>query len=874
MSRIRRHRLGPQLSLALSLLTACGDVDPTGKTREAAMNPAAAGADAAMPGDVIVAPGPDDKEVPDAGPDPCGEHALQTRVRFADAHVPHGSTCRPEVQTRSCVDGSWGPWSGSHVKPSCVVDEPRACDGAAHGHTESRVRYASREVPFGSECMGELQTRSCDDGSFGTWSGTFTEETCSAQAEPGCDGSPGGGQATRVRYLAAVEPFGAACRAEIQTRTCHAGAWSDWSGSFGEPDCRVTDAAECEGTPHGGAESRVRYERREVPAGDGCVYEVQTRSCHDGAFTDWEGSFAEVTCRVLNAEPTCPAGFDTCGVCGGPGTERWYVDQDGDGYGDPALARDLCPADDHAGLVRDSSDVRPECFTLRGDRRIERHTDVAALGAVCELDGHLSVAGDATLQTVELPRLRYLGGVLRVAPCTDLSCSHNDELAAVRLPALETLHSLLVGGNPKLGELVLSALGSVPGSLQLGYCEDGLCFGNPVLDWASFDALHDVAGPLGLTLVKGAAAVRFPQLTSVGALVHYYSAPRTPLAEMFPALEIIEGELGILSSTARSIELPRLLRVGSMRVQGVAELTSLRMPALRDLGGFTMIGQALTRLDCAQAFPALRDAHFDALTLLDNQSLLALSCDGIAAIDELWLSSNEWIEEVRLRGLETLGKVTMLGNYNIRVLELPMLRSVSGNFWMASTKLAGLRLPSLTEVHGDLELAELREPGPLSLPALERVGGALKLRSINTTHVELPALAGVGAVSFAGFGEGAVIALDGLRRCEGKFETRYTDMAELRLPLLEHVGGSLEFYSDRGLQTLSLPSLTRVEDDLYVGSMYSMERIEAPVLGSVRSLMLYGNARLPACAASQLAARLAVTCNCSDNRGSGTCGTP
>ena len=63
-------------------------------------------------------------------------------------------------------------------------DPPADCDGDSgtipHGESENRDVFKSATVPFGSECESETQSRVCDDGVFGAWSGSaeFSEASC------------------------------------------------------------------------------------------------------------------------------------------------------------------------------------------------------------------------------------------------------------------------------------------------------------------------------------------------------------------------------------------------------------------------------------------------------------------------------------------------------------------------------------------------------------------------------------------------------------------------------------------------------------------------------------------------------------------------
>ncbi|MCB9539626.1 MAG: hypothetical protein H6704_25725 [Myxococcales bacterium] len=61
-------------------------------------------------------------------------------------------------------------------------------------------------------------------------------------------------------------------------------------------------------------------------------------------------------------EPLCATNdTDACGRCGGPGRVEAWVDQDGDGLGDPAQRVEVCALE--PGLVRNGDDPEPECRT-------------------------------------------------------------------------------------------------------------------------------------------------------------------------------------------------------------------------------------------------------------------------------------------------------------------------------------------------------------------------------------------------------------------------------------------------------------------------------------------------------------------------------
>ncbi len=69
------------------------------------------------------------------------------------------------------------------VVPSPAVDEPASCGELTHGASETRTMYESASVPFGSNCMSEVQTRSCSDGVLSDYSGSFSHTSCRVAEE-------------------------------------------------------------------------------------------------------------------------------------------------------------------------------------------------------------------------------------------------------------------------------------------------------------------------------------------------------------------------------------------------------------------------------------------------------------------------------------------------------------------------------------------------------------------------------------------------------------------------------------------------------------------------------------------------------------------
>ncbi len=162
----------------------------------------------------------------------------ETRTRYEEEEVDYGDDCESETQTRICNNGAWSAWSGTYQYEDCDEADPDDCDDVDHEDEETRIRYREPRVFYGRECESEVQTRECDDGDFDDWSGSYTYEHCVARGADACGDTPHGGQEARTRYKYNEVSGNERCDSEIQTRKCDDGDWGDWSGSYTYDDCR------------------------------------------------------------------------------------------------------------------------------------------------------------------------------------------------------------------------------------------------------------------------------------------------------------------------------------------------------------------------------------------------------------------------------------------------------------------------------------------------------------------------------------------------------------------------------------------------------------------------------------------------------------
>ncbi|XRB18062.1 TNFR-Cys domain-containing protein [Pseudoscourfieldia marina] len=133
-----------------------------------------------------------------------------------------------------------------------------------NGETDSRERFEAQVVASNAECKEETQTRSCQAGSFTAFDGTFSYDTCAkkCKTESGEDVMPGD-SASRNMYSQQSVPSGTACSAilQVQTKKCNDGKLDiQWSGDL----------------------DTYKYNQCEGECAPGCAYEMRGNGQSDG----------------------------------------------------------------------------------------------------------------------------------------------------------------------------------------------------------------------------------------------------------------------------------------------------------------------------------------------------------------------------------------------------------------------------------------------------------------------------------------------------------------------------------------------------------------------------------------------------------------
>ena len=226
----------------------------------------------------------------------CGSvphNGTESRIAYNASSVAYGQSCSSiqQTQTRTCNDGVWSAWSGTYQNLICTVQAASSCGNIPHNGTESRIAYSINSVPYGQSCSTyqQTQTRTCNNGVMSAWTGTYTNLTCSVQTASSCGNIAHGAYELRTMYQVAAVNEGNTCVSQIQNRLCTNGQFGSWSGTYTQASCVI---------------SRVRYEQATVALAGGCHPETQRMTCAAGVCGVWNpNNYIYATCILQPSNP-------------------------------------------------------------------------------------------------------------------------------------------------------------------------------------------------------------------------------------------------------------------------------------------------------------------------------------------------------------------------------------------------------------------------------------------------------------------------------------------------------------------------------------------------------------------------------------------
>ncbi len=354
--------------------------------------------------------------------------------------------------------------------------------------------------------------------------------------------------------------------------------------------------------------------------------------------------------------------------------------------------------------------------------------------------------------------------------------------------ALELTQDKLVQGR----DVRFTATGAAPGALVSFARSDVVGPGpcpppiDPVcLDLATPELLGSVVADVGGIATLTVAIDRYEPLGVVHtqAVVHGPQADKSPVVTAFL--------FGVFD--------------GSWTVDTLQEVQDLRMYA-EIRGSLTLTYDGDPVVVDLVALDAIGDGNWNSLSVV-NSSVTRVTAPALAGDPEFTLSIS------RNSGLQTIAFDGLVAAKNVNV---------------EASLAATLSLDSLQSVERSLTISE-RFTGPLSLPALVRVGG-LTVENAEITALHLPELQ-------------EVVGDTGL------FHVLWSpSLTQLHAPRLRTVGSDIEVADSPGLLVLRFDALEQVGGELLVHGNAVLAGLSFPSLFSSSGRpRIYNNPRLPGC---------------------------
>jgi len=106
----------------------------------------------------------------------CGADVVAANLCYC---MDEGEDCDDDLHPASCDDSC-----EEQMNSACAAPRTRSpCGSTAHGDTESRTYYSLEQVNAPESCQSETQTRTCDNGSFDSWSGSYAYKSCKVMGD-------------------------------------------------------------------------------------------------------------------------------------------------------------------------------------------------------------------------------------------------------------------------------------------------------------------------------------------------------------------------------------------------------------------------------------------------------------------------------------------------------------------------------------------------------------------------------------------------------------------------------------------------------------------------------------------------------------------
>ena len=230
-------------------------------------------------------------------------------------------------------------------------------------------------------------------------------------------------------------------------------------------------------------------------------------------------------------------------------------------------------------------------------------------------------------------------------------------------------------------------------------------------------------------------------------------------------------------------------------------------------GSMTVDGAVLTDVDdLACLCEVSSDLTFDQAPNLERIELPLLHTVG----GDLVVWENEFIDRITLPSLTNVGGdllVYLFPVYGLNSLDLAVLESIGGDFWMHGVLIETISYPALTEVGGHLWFGSNEYALLFSFPELASVGEFVSMSQytpLSDSSVEFPVLETVGDV----------------------FSVNSGSVLELRCPQLALIGGELGLSNQ--YSTISFPVLAEAQGGLQISHVEVLDgTFDMPALRSL-----------------------------------------
>ncbi len=208
---------------------------------------------------------------------------------------------------------------------------------------------------------------------------------------------------------------------------------------------------------------------------------------------------------------------------------------------------------------------------------------------------------------------------------------------------------------------------------------------------------------------------------------------------------------------------------------------------------------------------------------------------------EIGLSSKNEIVSYKNEKLKECGDYFLLGNKELKELNLPELQKCGDDFLLGNKELQELNLPKLREC-GDEFLLGNKELKELNLPELQKCGNHFLFGNKELEELNFPELRECG-YGFLYYNEKLKeLNLPNLCECGDDFLYYNEELEELTLPELREYGGDF-LLGNKELQELNLPKLRECGDEFLLGNK-ELKELNLPELQKCGNHFLFGNKEL------------------------------